>query len=251
MSNEGKREAEVRHALVRAGEYKKAIRSLDRCIEKHPRDSLLYRERGHLHLYLGRTQLARSDFDATERLEAAIFHTRAGSLHSDNEYCAIGITYWMEGHRELALAFWRYTTNLLCENHVSYAGQGGGIETGLLLWFGATYARSPADVELVRKLYQQRLASKHWSHNLSDWPGPLVQFFLENIDEAELLKSAATPTDVCEAHFALAIRARSQGRYAASKKYLKCACETTEPFDLYDYYNTWAFILARFEVEKN
>src|SRR5262245_7491515 len=139
MAVTGRQKAEgvYRRTLIERGDFKAAIASVEASIKKRPRDGLLYRERAHLHLYLGHTQAARSDFDTTARLDREMFRTPRGRLHSDHEYGAIGVTYWMEGHRELALAFWRYTTRSLAANRVSYAHKGGGIETGLLLWFGA------------------------------------------------------------------------------------------------------------------
>ncbi|HJT34758.1 MAG TPA: hypothetical protein VJ783_22210 [Pirellulales bacterium] len=65
-----------------------------------------------------------------------------GHIYSDLEWNFIGLTYWMDAHRELAIDYWRYTTRLLSANRVAYSLQGGGIETGLLLWFGALAIRS-------------------------------------------------------------------------------------------------------------
>jgi hypothetical protein len=243
IREEGRR----RTALVAEGKYEEALASLeDSMRQKRPRQSLLYRERAHLHLCFDCTQQARSDFDTTERLEAIGFHERPGRLHSDGEYNAIGVTYWMEDRKDLAIAFWRYTTSMLCKGRVSYSHVGGGIEAGLLLWFGAVHERMQDDLALVRNLYEKRLASTFWSHNLTGWPGPIVRFFLESIGEEELLKDARKPHDLCEAHFAIAIRARASRRYAAYWKHIELAApRESKP---YDYYNVWPYFLARHEV---
>ena len=99
----------------------------------------------------------------------------------------------MEGHRDLALAFWRYTTHMLSANRVSYSHMGVGIEAGLLLWFGAAHERCVEDVGLVKSFYEKRLASRVWSHDLSSWPGPIVHFFLKRADEMSLLEQAVRP----------------------------------------------------------
>lgn len=237
--------------FVRKGKFKRALTLLNAAIDQSPDDSILYRERAHLHLYLGETHAARADFDVTDRLQSAVFRTPPGRLHSNLGPDAIGITYWMEGHRDLALAFWRYTTRSLANNRVGYAPQGGGIESGLLLWFGAVHERLEADVRLVHSLYETRLASAHWSHNLRGWPGPLVHFFRQQIDERQLLNAAREEkSQLCEAHFAIGIRARERRRYAACWKHLAQAAPRKGPQELYEYYNVLPYFLARFELES-
>jgi hypothetical protein len=237
--------AQQRETLLRKRQYKSALASLDESTSKHRRNDALYRERASLHLYLGSTQQARSDLDASHRLLDAIFRVRPGRLQSDHEFAGIGTTYWIEARQDLALAFWRYTTQSLYDGRVHYSRAGGGIETGLLLWFGAVHARRRDDIDLVRKLYKKRLASTFWSHNLTSWPGPLVHFFLKDIGEQDLLKSATNPRELCHAHFAVAIHTRAQGRYAISKKHLRVAADRPNPVEHYD---DWCFVLSRFET---
>jgi tetratricopeptide (TPR) repeat protein len=143
--------AENNPELMRQGKYQSAIDAATAEIGKHPDDDLCYRERAHLYLFTGDTQRARSDFDATIKLEPR--PSALGRIYSDNEVNAIGVTYWIEGHRELALAFWRYTTSALLSNRVSYSFRGGGIEAGLMLWFGAVYTKRVEDTELTRSLF--------------------------------------------------------------------------------------------------
>lgn len=234
---------------IAQGNVKRALKSLNGEIKRSPRESLLYRERAHLYLYSGQAQLARADFDATARLSEG--RAKPGRLWSNGEYDAIGVTYWMQGHRDLALAFWRYTTRRLFENRVSYAQMGGGIESAQLLWFGAVHERTPEDMDLIQKFYEKRLASKFWSHDLSSWPGPLVQFFLKNIDDQTLLEKAEDgDQQLCEAHFAIAIRSRELCRYAEYRKRLKLVVPRDEPKEIYEYYNVLPYFLARFELEK-
>jgi tetratricopeptide (TPR) repeat protein len=251
MSKAEKRRGELRAGLAERGDLKGALASIDQSIKRHPRDGLLYRERAHLHLYLGHTQQARSDFDVTVRLADEEFRTQPGRLHADSEYNAKGVTYWMEGHRELALAFWRYTTSMLAANRVAYAHMGGGIESGLLLWFGAVHLKTAEDIELVRAFYEQRLKTTMWSHNLTRWPGPIVRFFLKQIDEQKLIEDASGKEhELCEAHFALATRARELGRYAAYRKHLKLVAPEKGAKAIYDFYNCWWYFLAKFELEN-
>ena len=247
-----KRAWELRRALVDQGKYEEALESLDQSLRKqHSRKSLLYRERAYLHLCFDCPQEARSDFDTTARLDAADFHERPSRLHSDSEYNAIGVTYWMEDREELALAFWRYTTNMLCAGRVSYSHLGGGIEAGLLLWFGAVRERNQDDTALVRRLFEKRLASTYWSHNLTSWPGPIVRFFLESISEEDLLNEARNARDLCNAHFALAIRARAVRRYAVYQEHVRLAAQRESTSRLCDFYNALPFYLARHEVKTS
>ena len=244
-------EAKRWQTLVERGDLEGALTSIGREIARSPNDGLLYRERAHLHLYLGQTQRARSDFDVTARIEADMSPTPRGQLHSNLELDAIGVTYWMEEHRELAIAFWRYTTRMLATNRVSYAQMGGGIESGLLLWFGAVHERDVDDIDLVRLLYEKRLASKFWSHGLTRWPGPIVRFFLNQCDADALVEDASgEPQRLCEAHFALAARAREQRRHAAYRRHLKLAAPSTGAKAIYDFYNVLPYFVARFELEK-
>lgn len=116
-----------------------------------------------------------------------------GHIYSDLEWNFIGLTYWMDAHRELAIDYWRYTTRLLSANRVTYSLQGGGIETGLLLWFGAVHEGVAEDLELVRHLYQKRLASSYWAHDLSSWPGPIARFFLPRSAARTCLEQRLAP----------------------------------------------------------
>jgi hypothetical protein len=251
MTADGMDEAKRREALVENGDLEGALASVDAEIATSPSDGLLYRERAHLHLYLGHTQQARSDFDTTARLETEVSATRPGRLHSNVEHNAIGVTYWMEQHRELAIAFWRYMTKMLATNRVSYAPMGGGIDSGLLLWFGAVHERNAEDTNLVRQFFEQRLASKFWSHDLTQWPGPIVRFFLNQCDDDEVIEAASDQQqELCEAHFALAARAREMGRHAAYRKHLKLAAPGTGAREVYDFYNVHPYFVARFELGK-
>ncbi|HET6251723.1 MAG TPA: hypothetical protein VFE47_28820 [Tepidisphaeraceae bacterium] len=246
--SDDKAQAKLREALVLKGQYKRALANLDKCLEKRP-DQSLYRERAHLHLYVGEAGLERRDFDTTAALSSEQSHTPSGKLHSDSEHNGIGVTYWIEGRRELATAFWRYTTNSLSANRVAYSHMGGGIEAGLLLWFGAVHTKKQEDIELVRRFYKKREMSTFWSHSLSAWPGPIVRYFLKQIDESRLLEIAAGKHQArCQAHFAAAIRSREVGRHATYKKYLRLAAKGIGPTDVYDFYNVFPFFLARFEV---
>jgi hypothetical protein len=252
MADDEIHEAKRRRALVERGDLEGALASADAEIATRPSDGLLYRERAHLYLYLGQTQQARSDFDTTARLAAEAFRLRPGRLKSNVEHDAIGVTYWMEQHRELAIAFWRYTTHMLATNRVSYAQMGGGIESGLLLWFSAVHQRNPEDIDLVKQFYEQRLASKIWSHDLGRWPGPIVRFYLNQCDEDALVEGTLGQLQaLCEAHFALAARAREQGRHAAYRKHLKLAAPGTGTHEIYNFYNVHPYFVARFELEKS
>jgi hypothetical protein len=237
------------HDLTKKGKYKAALALLDRRLTGS-RDDGIFQQRAHLHLYLGNTQQARSDFDTAARLSADVFkRIDRGQLHSDLEYAAIGATYWIEGRRELALAFWRYTARLLYQGSVSYSFMGGGIETGLLLWFGATWERLPDDVALVRRLYEKRLASTFWSHSLAEWPGPLVRFFFKEIDEATLIEQASEScSHRCRAHFAAAIRARELRRYSACNKHLKLVVGAGTRPDTDELLFLTEYFLARHEL---
>jgi hypothetical protein len=236
--------------FIKRGDFERGFALLSAEIERRHDDGLLYRERAHVQLYLGRTQEARSDFDITERLDSAVFRTRPGRLHANAAYDAIGATYWMDGHRDLAIAFWRYTTQALCDNHVDYSRMGGGIDTGLLLWFGAVHQKLEEDLNLILTFYESRLKSTFWSHNLSGWPGPIVHFFRHQIDEQQLMDAAREDEQyLCEAHFAAAIRARELRRYAAYWKHLAQSAPRKGPHELYDYYNVLPYFLARFELD--
>ena len=242
-----------RQALMESGEVAQALESLDRSIQADPENSLLIRERAHVHLYLSDSQEARADFDATARLDSAVFPLRTGWLHSDLEYNAIGVTYWIENHRDLALSFWRYSTLKLASNRVAYTLAGnGGIETGLLLWFGANHEKNPADIALVRTFYEKRLASKSWARTMSEWPGLIVRFFLQQIDEHTLMEGSSDDRQhLCEAHLAIAVRARETSHHAAYRKHLALASSEKSPGDIYEFYNVLSWFLTRAEVKKS
>jgi hypothetical protein len=129
---------------------------------------------------------------------------------------------------------------------------GGGIQAGLLLWFGAIHEHRKDDVHLVRTLYENRLSSTFWSHSLKSWPGPIARFFLEQIDEQHLIADASDRiTKLCDAHFAAAIRARELGRNAAYQKHLRLAAPVRDPSALYDFYNEFPYFIAKHEADKS
>ncbi len=263
-----KEKDELLRAVISRGEYTEAIELLDEEIWKcsrSPEGSIQaqgsYRNRAHLYLYCGSVQQARSDFDTIARLGAERFRTRPHRLHSDSEFIAIGVTYWMEGRKELALAFWRYVVSMFCQGRVDYVQAAVGVVPGLLLWFGAVHLQSQDDIDLVRKFYEKTQVSgtRFWKADANHWPGPIIEFFLGNIGEEDLLKKAEdehnprqTPDNLCVAHFALAIHARSARRYAAYKKHLTLAApqkSTGADFaDFWDHFNHWPFIIARYET---
>lgn len=100
---------------------------------------------------------------------------------------------------------------------------------------------------LVERLLRQRLASKHWSHNLERWPGPVVRYFLDG-DEEKMLAMAGHEQEKCEAYFAASIRAYAQRRYGAYRKFLEMTAPRKSPTEVYDFYNVWAYFLARYEL---
>jgi hypothetical protein len=237
--------------LLEQGKIERWFKVMDKKVREEP-DEWNLRERGQMHLYFGQTHEARADFEQMWQFQSRGPWEGNGKLHDNLTADFIGVTYWYECHRDLAMAFWRYTVQSLMANRVSNAQGGGGIESGLLLWFGTAYHGGAADVELVRQFFLERLASRHWSHNLVRWPGPLVRFFLNEIDEAALLQSAekAEPESgrhqyLCEAHFVLAIRAREANRHTAARKHMKLAAEDKGPTSVSDYFNLHMWYLAR------
>lgn len=251
-------------SFLRQGKTDAAVALFDDSIHKDPKDDGGYRERAHLLLYLGETRRARADFDAAARL---MDHApRPGRVHADGDYAGIGVTWWMEGHRDLAIAFWRYLTKLMRAGRVGYSTD-RGVTTALLLWFGAVLERRPSDVRLVGKFYQKRLEEdseltekvkkgrfRHLveAYDQAGWPRPLVRFFLKQVDEESLIKLAADQDSqyLCAAHFAAAIRAYELRRYAAYREHLAQAAPEKGAVELDDIYNTWPYFLARHELSK-
>jgi hypothetical protein len=237
--------------LLEQGKIQRWFEVMDKKVREAP-DEWNLRERAQMHLYLAQTHEARADFEQIWHFQSRGPWEGTGKLYDNLTADFIGVTYWYECHRDLAMAFWRYTVQSLTANRVSYSQGGGGIESGLLLWFGTAYHGGAADVELVRKLFLARRASKHWSHNLARWPGPLVGFFLNEIDEAALLQSIEKEEHessyhqyLCEARFVLAIRAREAKRHAAARKHMKLAAVDNGPTSVSDYFNMHTWFLAR------
>ena len=229
--------------------YKQAVAKISSHIQKHPNDPRLdldIRERAHLHLFYGNPHLARADLDTLATLDSRL-PKRLGGLHSDLEYNAMGVTYWIEGHKDLALAFWRYTTEVNLLNRVAYACGGSGISAGLMLWFGAVHLNRKDDIRRAKALYEDRLHSTRWGHNLNGFRGLLAGFLVGLVSEPQLLSGTSHASEVCKAHFALAIRARQNRKYAAYRNYIRNAAEATN--DLYECYNTFEYFLARHELK--
>jgi hypothetical protein len=232
-----------------------AIERVSRDIEQEPGESRSYRKRAQLHILAGAFHLARMDLDACRHYDigGGGGPCKPGRLHSDFEINGIGVTYWMEGHLDLAVSHWRYMVELHLLGRVAYSDAGVGIRAGLLLWFGAANRKSRDDLVRIEQHFRKRVASKFSSLIMAGPDGAVARYFLGEIDERQLLAEAegvriGNDQYLCKARFAAAVRAREEGRH---KDYYRLL-EAAGPKDAnpYDYYNMWEFYLARHEVSK-
>jgi hypothetical protein len=232
-----------------------AIERANKEIERIPGNRMYYRERAQLHMLAGVFYLARADLDACRHFDigGGAGAAKPGRLHSDLEICGIGATYWMEGHQDLAVSHWRYAVDLHLLGRVAYSDSGVGIRAGLLLWFGAANRKLPEDMKRVEQHFRKKAASKYSNLTMGGVSGAPARYFLREIDEKQLLAEAEAESQsklqcLCEAHFAMAVRAREEGRHQEYYRLMEAAAPSGA--NPYDHYNMWEFYLARHEASR-
>jgi tetratricopeptide (TPR) repeat protein len=180
--------------MIKAGRYEEAVDAYTTAL-RESESSPNYCNRGIAHLNLGSLDRALLDFEAAKKCRPANVAPGDG--------CGqwIGTTHWLAGAERKAAEVWLELVDGLESNEIGYTDAAGGIESGALLWFAATWLQ---DANLLAR-------SRRWLTQLSraprkGWPGPIGQLLLGRIAAAELPSlTSGVPIlherQLCQAYF--------------------------------------------------
>lgn len=87
----------------------------------------------------------------------------------------LGTALWLLGNKVVAKEIWRASVDGIRYGTIHYADAAGGVEQGLLLWYGGVTTSDPNAIEHAL-VYLERLTNKKL--RISNWPGPLALFAL-------------------------------------------------------------------------
>jgi hypothetical protein len=95
----------------------------------------------------------------------------------DNDYGMAGVAKWCLGESEAAIVYWRAGLG------AKYARTSGlGVTMPMLLFFASVIKPEVFSVDVAREL----MLEKTKDSRIRNWPGPIIQFILGQIDEEEL-----------------------------------------------------------------
>lgn len=219
--------------FLRAKRYSEAIELYSQCYEESSKPNFLY-QRGMVHLEAG-------DYaPALEDMKGVIAFTDPKYL-ADGYFIYKGICHWYLGQYSEVLPTWKMGLN------TPYTDASGGVVLAALMLYGA----ERLDDQAHRKL-ALRLLRKHGKRQLNYWPGVIVPFLLDQIDEATLLSAASQTTSEivhsrhqCQADFHIALHhllEKNWPQFEASLQ--KCAAS---PYG----YHEAEYFLARWELSQN
>jgi len=154
--------------------------------------------------------------DEAIRLSEEIIRSNAGS--TDSDFIFLGVARWLKRQPIPAIETWK--TGLKAK----YTDAAGGVEIPMLLLFAAVRTLDKALEKEALALLKKAIKSKR----SVNWPGPVAQYLLGSISEAELSSLIETQPilhekQACQAHFYRAVRCFQSGDIAGYKTFLqKC-----------------------------
>ncbi len=190
--------------LICAGRFEEAVAACTAAMASGPQAFEL-QNRGLAYLKMGRHAEAIADFRRAAALEPEAMRTDAHEKR-------IGAAQWLGGREGEAVATWRSVVEDLVHGRYSHSDAGGGIQAGLLLWFGASRLGLGPDMDHATEWLRRRARRSR----LTLWPLSLARFVLDEVTEEQVrLEAAASgslaPRRVCQAAFYAAVAARRQG----------------------------------------
>ncbi|MHB1044152.1 MAG: hypothetical protein ACYC0Q_15125 [Eubacteriales bacterium] len=196
--------------------------------------------RGRAYLYLNELDKALADFEM-----AAKIREQVNLGPTDGHLQMIGVTLWLKGKEQEAADVW----NRLVQDHladkIEYSDRAGGVESGNLLWYAASFEKFRNYRKQAEKLLKKK--SKH--ERIKYWPGPVAQYLLGNMSEDDLIltarKSNREKRYLCEAYFYIGARALSKGDKKHFRKAMADSVATGPPN-----YVENEFYLARYELAR-
>lgn len=190
--------------LICAGRFDEALAACTREAESREQPQSLL-NRATAHIRLGQHELAIADLRRAAALEPETMPTDAYEKK-------IGAAQWLQGRDAEAVATWRSVVADLVRGRYAYSDAGGGVQAGLLPWFGASRLGLGPEMEQATEWLRRLCRRPRWTL----WPLPLARFVLDEVPEEQIrLEAAASdslaPRRGCQAAFYAAVAARRQG----------------------------------------
>lgn len=178
-----------------------AIDAYSRELETNP-SPLPLANRALARLRLGDFEGAIADYQRADEIEEP---SARGDAYLKRGAAAL----WLMGREEEAVAAWESIVDNLAAGEYRFTDAAGGVQSTLLLWFGAA-SRGDARLQQKATAFLKKLLKKAASRS---WPGPIGSFVLHQLEYPELMQAATTqeslvPRRACQAVFYGAIRAR-------------------------------------------
>lgn len=215
------------------GHYEAAIALYTEMYETDGRTSNLY-NRGSIHVEIGEYEKALEDFALMASVQDPAYRT-------DGQHMFQGICYWYLNQPQRAVEMWKAGLD------APYTDAAGGVrQPAILLYAGLRLDDMALQKESVR------LLRKHARCKLNAWPGPIVPFLLDKIDEQELLRHTQSSSQErligrwqCQAAFYSAVHALHHDDRARFGQHIaRCAASQDGRLE-HEHY------LARWEIERN
>jgi len=196
--------------LLRAGDIDSGLNIMSKRYQDKPTASTAL-ELGNGYLFVGQYKSAwrhLDHFNKQDKRPASIIFSMAG------------VAKWCSDRPLEAISEWRAGTE------AEYQDWAGGIECPLLLFFASNSKHHPFREIATEadRLLQARVTKQH---HIKHWPGPLAEYVLDQIDEAELRRrcyvdgeSEAILYDR-QCDFYVAVRARAAGDNVKSVELFK------------------------------
>jgi hypothetical protein len=183
--------------LIKSGEYDRACRAAD---EEFRSTSSVFPLRNKVFALLLLNRFA----DAAELCREII---RSQQGDTDSDFIFLGTSLWLLGDRNQAISAWQSSSE------TRFTDAAGGVEVALLLLYAAirvgdSSLRHDAENQLVERCTQPEIGN---------WPGPIANFVLGRLAEAELLSAinANHPIlkakQLCQAEFYLGLQRLAAG----------------------------------------
>lgn len=168
--------------LLRAHRYSQVVVECQKILSAHPNDIGAMANLAAALIAMGRYKEALPLYeriDADER-DDKIARGRAGKGRD------ISCIYWFLGDRPKAISLMRGLVEGILDGSIQYGDAAGGVQQGTLLYYMGITAHD-ADSASFALDYMRNRAKRRFAMGV--WPGPVVRYYLRQIDFPELLEA--------------------------------------------------------------
>ncbi len=143
----------------------------------------------------------------------AIIKATNGS--TDSDYIFQGVALWLQNKHSEALASWK--DGMRCR----YTDAAGGIESPLLLYYGATRLADPTLAADAVKILKAKIGK-----SIGPWPAPIAAYILKRMTSDEVMMAMSQNAvlkakQLCQSLFCFGIRALETGDSAKASVFFR------------------------------